>query len=308
MNEAPGASPEHRGAPWAAVFALVGSMASLTAGASFATQLFSRVGASGTTLLRVGFAAALLLIFWKPWRIRWQGRELLGVGLFGLALGGMNLTFYLSLRTVPLGVAIAIELLGPLCVAVAYSRRLRDFLWIGLAVFGVFLLLPLNGFATSLDPLGLCFALAAGVLWAAYIVLGQRAARRHPGPALALGLSVAAVLALPFGVVSAGAGLLQPAMLVAGLGLALLSSALPYSLEMFALRRLPAQTFGVLLSLEPVLGAVCGVLFLGQGLSVVQWAAIGCVVVASGGVAAGAGGTGGAGGESSDSGVRGDLG
>ena len=288
MNEAPGASSEHRGAPWAAVFALVGSMASLTAGASFATQLFGRVGASGTTLLRVGFAAALLLIFWKPWRVRWDRRELFGVGLFGLALGGMNLTFYLSLRTVPLGVAIAIELLGPLCVAVAYSRRLRDFLWIGLAVFGIFLLLPLTGFATALDPLGICFALAAGVLWAAYILLGKRAARRHPGPALALGLSVAAVVALPFGVASAGAGLLHPAMLVSGLALALLSSALPYSLEMFALRRLPEQTFGVLLSLEPVLGAVCGFLFLGQGLSLIQWLAIGCVVVASGGVAAGA--------------------
>ncbi|MCZ2496720.1 EamA family transporter [Xylophilus sp. Kf1] len=262
-------------------------MASLAAGASFATQLFNRLGAAGTTLLRVGFAATLLLIFWKPWRVRWQAHELWGVLCFGLALGGMNLTFYLALRTVPLGVAIAVELLGPLCVAVAYSRRLRDFCWIGLAVFGVFLLLPLHGFSQRLDPVGLAFALAAGALWAAYIVLGQRAARRHPGPALALGLSVATLLALPFGVASAGGALLQPSMLAAGLGLALLSSALPYSLEMFALRRLPAQTFGVLLSLEPVLGAVCGVLFLGQGLGAVQWAAIGCVVLASGGAALG---------------------
>ena len=288
MNEAPAASPEHRGAPWAAVFALVGSMASLASGASFATLLFDRLGASGTTLLRVGFAASLLLAFWKPWRVRWQWRELRDVAMFGLVLGGMNLTFYLSLRTLPVGVAVAIELLGPLAVAVCLSRKARDFGWIAMAVFGIGLLLPLGGFAAPLDTAGIGFAIAAGAFWAAYIVLGQRAARRHPGPALALGLTVATVLVLPFGVASAGTALLQPAMLVAGLALAVLSSAMPYSLEMFALRRLPAQTFGVLLSLEPVLGAVCGWLFLGQKLAPVQWLAIACVVSASGGVAAGA--------------------
>lgn len=287
-TSASSASPAHRGASWPAVFALVGSMASLAAGASFAVHLFGRIGASGTTLLRVGFASMLLVAFWRPWRVRWQARELAGVLLFGLALGGMNLTFYLALRTVPVGVAVAIELLGPLAVAVTYSRQARDFAWIAIAVAGIALLLPLGGFARSLDPAGLGFALAAGVLWAAYIVLGQKVARRHPGPALALGLSVATVLALPFGVIGAGAALLHPAMLGAGLALALLSSALPYSLEMFSLRRLPPQTFGVLLSLEPVLGALSGWLFLSQRLAPIQWLAILCVVVASGGVAAGA--------------------
>ncbi|QHJ01389.1 EamA family transporter [Xylophilus rhododendri] len=261
-------------------------MASLAAGASFATQLFPRVGATGTTLLRVGFASLLLLIFWRPWRVRWERRELGGVLLFGLALGGMNLCFYLSLRTVPLGVAIAIELLGPLAVAVTHSHRSRDFIWIAVAAAGIALLLPMGDFARSLDPRGLGFALAAGALWAAYIVLGKRVARRNPGPALALGLSVGTLLALPFGVMTAGSHLLTPAMLGAGLALALLSSALPYSLEMFALRRLPTQTFGVLLSLEPVLGAMSGWLFLHQRLGAIQWLAILCVVAASVGVAA----------------------
>ena len=263
-------------------------MASLASGASFATLLFARLGASGTTLLRVGFAASILLVFWKPWRIRWQRHELRDVALFGLVLGCMNLTFYLSLRTLPVGVAVAIELLGPLAVAVCLSRQLRDFAWIAMAVLGIALLLPLGGFAAPLDPAGMGFAVAAGAFWAAYIVLGQRAARRHPGPALALGLTVATAVVMPFGVVSAGAALLDPAMLVAGLALAVLSSAMPYSLEMFALRRLPAQTFGVLLSLEPVMGAICGWMFLDQRLTPLQWLAIACVVSASGGVAAGA--------------------
>jgi inner membrane transporter RhtA len=263
-------------------------MASLTAGAAFATQLFARVGAGGTTLLRVGFAAALLVAFWKPWRVRWQAAEFRGAVLFGLALGGMNLCFYLALRSVPLGVTIAIELLGPLAVAVSLSRRALDFACIAVAVFGIALLLPLGGLARPLDPIGLGYALAAGALWAAYILLGQRAAQRNPGPVLALGLSAGALAVLPFGVASAGAGLLQPEMLVAGLALALLSSALPYTLEMFALRRLPAQTFGVLLSLEPVLGALSGWIFLGQRLHGIQWFAIACVVVSSSGVAAGA--------------------
>ncbi|WPB58580.1 EamA family transporter [Xylophilus sp. GOD-11R] len=265
-------------------------MASLAAGASFAIQLFARVGATGTTLLRVGFASLLLIAFWRPWRVRWTGRQLLGVALFGLTLGGMNLTFYLSLRTIPLGVAIAIELLGPLAVAVTFSRRVHDFAWIAMAVAGIALLLPLGGFARTLDPVGLGWALAAGALWAGYIVVGQKVARGHPGPALGLGLLVGALIALPFGVAVAGANLLTPAMLGAGLALAVLSSAVPYSLEMYALRRLPPQTFGVLLSLEPVMGALSGWLFLHQRLAPIQWLAIGCVVIASCGVAAGAAG------------------
>jgi inner membrane transporter RhtA len=265
--------------------ALLGSMASLTASASFAKQLFGPLGAAGTTTLRVGFAAALLLMFWRPWRIRWSAHELRAAMLFGFALGAMNLCFYLSLRTVPLGVAIALEFSGPLAVAVMGSRRPADFIWIALAVVGVGLLLPLWQFSSALDPAGVGFALAAGVLWAAYILLGQRAAKAHPGPALALAMTAATVLTLPFGIAEAGSALLQPNLLVAGLALAVLSSALPYSLEMFALGRLPAHTFGILLSLEPALGALSGLLFLGERLNAVQLLAIACVIAASGGTA-----------------------
>ena len=268
---------------WLPVAALVASMASLTAGASFAKQLFAPLGAAGTTTLRVGFAAVLLLAFWRPWRIRWSLQALRSAALFGLVLGAMNLCFYLALRTVPLGVAIALEFSGPLAVAVAGSRRLVDFVWIALAAAGVGLLLPLWQFSAGLDAVGVGFALAAGVLWAGYILLGRRAARIHPGPTLALALTAATALVLPFGVAEAGAALAQPHLLAAGLLLAALSSALPYTLEMFALARLPSQTFGILLSLEPALGALSGLLFLGERLSGVQLIAIGCVIAASAG-------------------------
>lgn len=267
------------------MMALLGSMASLTASASFAKQLFGPLGAAGTTSLRVGFAALLLLAFWRPWRLRWSGAELRAAVLFGAALGAMNLCFYLSLRTVPLGVAIALEFSGPLAVAVAGSRRPADFIWIALAVVGVGLLLPLWQFSAGLDPVGVGFALAAGALWAAYILLGQRAARARPGPALAIGMTAATLLTLPFGIAGAGTALLRPEWLFAGFALALLSSALPYSLEMFALRRLPSHTFGILLSLEPALGALSGFVFLQERLSPMQLFAMGCVIVASAGTA-----------------------
>lgn len=267
------------------MMALLGSMASLTASASFAKQLFGPLGAAGTTSLRVGFAALLLLAFWRPWRLRWSGTDLRAAVLFGAALGAMNLCFYLSLRTVPLGVAIALEFSGPLAVAVAGSRRPADFIWIALAVVGVGLLLPLWQFSAGLDPVGVGFALAAGALWAAYILLGQRAARARPGPALAIGMTAATLLTLPFGIAGAGAALLRPEWLFAGFALALLSSALPYSLEMFALRRLPSHTFGILLSLEPALGALSGLVFLHERLSPMQLLAMGCVIVASAGTA-----------------------
>jgi inner membrane transporter RhtA len=283
-RDASTSSPAH-GADWRAVAALVGSMASLCTGASFAKQLFVQVGAAGTTLLRVGFAALLLLAFWRPWRVRWQAAQVRAIVLFGLVLGSMNLCFYLSLRTIPLGVAVALELSGPLAVAVATSRRRRDLVWIGCAVAGIALLLPLSPFAAPLDPTGVALALGAAAFWAAYILVGQRAAREHPGPALAWAMSIAMLLALPFGTAAAGASLLQPAMLLSGLALAALSSALPYSLEMYALRRLPSPTFGVLLSLEPVMGALAGLVFLHERLHAVQWLAIACVIVASAGMA-----------------------
>ncbi|HEY9898361.1 MAG TPA: DMT family transporter [Pantanalinema sp.] len=263
------------------VAALIASILSLTLGTSFAKHLFPLIGAQGTTSFRVTFAAVILLAIWRPWRLPLSAREARTIALYGAALGLMNLTFYMALRTIPLGIAIAIEITGPLCVAMAASRRPRDFVWIGLAVLGLLLLLPLHQSANRLDPLGVGYALASAVCWALYIVFGQRAGKAHGGQATSLGLTVAALVVLPFGLAHAGAALFNPSLMLAGLGVGIMSSALPYSLEMIALRRLPKKTFGVLLSLEPAVGAVIGFIVLGETLTPRQWLAIGSVIVAS---------------------------
>lgn len=200
---------------------------------------------------------------------------------YGVALGGMNLLFYLSLRTLPLGIALAIEFVGPLGVALWASRRALDFAWIGLAALGLGLLLPLGQGATALDPTGVVCALGAAACWALYIIFGQQAGRLHGGQAVSLGMNIAALTVLPFGVAHASAALFSPSLVLVGLGVAILSSALPYSLEMVALQRLPKQVFGVLLSMEPAVGALAALVLLGEQLSAVEWIAVGCIVLAS---------------------------
>lgn len=270
------------------MLAILGSIVSLCVGASLARTLFPSAGVAGTTAYRTGFAALMLLALWRPWRVRAGAAHWRRVALFGLVLGAMNLTFYAALRTVPLGVAIALEFVGPLAVSIAGSRRPVDFAWIGCAVLGVGLLLPLWQFSAGLDPLGVMFALLAGGCWAAYILLGRRLGRTHPGPSLAIGMSTAALFTLPFAMAGAGADLLAPSLLVTGLALGVLSSLVPFSLEMYALGRLAPATFSVLLSLEPAVGALAGWLMSGDRLDGVQWFAIGCVVVACAGKALGA--------------------
>lgn len=234
-------------------------------GAAIAKSLFHELGPTGTVFLRVGFAALMLLFLWHP-RLRDYGRaNYLIVILFGLALGCMNLCFYSALERIPLGIAVTIEFVGPLGVAIAGSRRLLDLLWVVLAASGIILLAPWGG--ANLDPLGVGLALLAGSLWAAYILLSVRVGRAFPdGAGLALAMSVAAVLLLPLGVLSGGTALLHPRLLAAGFGVAVLSSAIPYSLELEALRRLPANLFGVLLSLEPAIAAIVGFVILGEKL------------------------------------------
>ncbi|MCC0808768.1 DMT family transporter [Methylobacterium sp. W2] len=272
----------------APVAALVGSILSLVIGTSFAKQLFPVIGAEGTSAYRVTLAALLLLAVWRPWR-RTLGRRDAGVVvLYGLVLGGMNLLFYLSLRTIPLGLAIAIEFVGPLTVAVASSRRAVDLVWVALALLGLCLLLPLDRASAGLDPVGVACALGAALCWALYILVGQRAGHLPGGQAVALGMSVAALVILPFGIAQAGMALLSPSLVMAGLAVAILSSAIPYSLEMVALRGLPRQTFGILLSLEPVCGALAGFLILGERLTPLQGAAIACIMAASVGSTVGA--------------------
>lgn len=261
--------------------ALLGGMVSLSVGTSFAKQLFPVVGAEGTSTLRVGLSALVLVCLWRPWRFRLSRADAGRVMLYGLVLGLMNLTFYLSLRTIPLGPAIAIEFAGPLTLALVHSRRWIHFVWVACAVTGLGLLLPLRGGLHALDPVGVAFAAAAGLFWALYIIFGKRLSHMHAGQSVALGMSTAAVVILPFGVISAGPALLAPSVLLLGLGVALVSSALPYSLEMIALRHIPKRTFGVLLSAEPAIGAIAGLFLLHEQLGGLQWLAIGCIVVAS---------------------------
>lgn len=259
------------------------AMASYQCGAALAKQLFPAVGAQGATAYRLGLAALILLAWRRPWRNahgRESRRALWG---YGLAIGAMNLVFYLSLRTIPLGIAVALEFTGPLALALFGSRRLADFVWVALMVFGLALLLPLREQAQALDPVGVMYALAAGVGWAAYIVLGQKAGAAYGVDAVTLGTSIGALLAVPVGVAHAGSALLSPALLPFALGVAMLSSALPYTLEMIAMTRMPARTFSTLLSLEPAIAALAGVAFLGEHLSATQWLAIAAIIVAAAG-------------------------
>ena len=261
--------------------ALVGGMVSLAVGTSFAKGLFPLVGAEGTAALRVGLSALVLLTVWRPWRFRLTRADAGRVMLYGLVLGLMNLSFYMALRTIPLGLAIAIEFAGPLTLALIHSRRLVHFALVGLAVAGLAMLLPIWRGVEGLDPVGVAYAAFAGLCWALYIVFGKRLSHMHAGQSVALGMSTAALVILPFGVSTAGAALLAPSVLLLGLGVALVSSALPYSLEMIALRHIPKRTFGVLLSVEPAVGALAGLVLLHEQLSSLQWLAIGCIVGAS---------------------------
>jgi inner membrane transporter RhtA len=274
-----------RGTTLLPLAAILVAMISVQGGASYAKRLFPLIGAQGTTALRLGIAAILLAIVLRPWRSRIspaQAPALLG---YGAALGAMNLLFYMALRTVPLGIAVALEFAGPLAVTILSSRRAIDFVWIAVAVAGLAVLLPIGAAVHSVDPGGAMLALGAGVGWAVYILCGQRAGAAHGAQTTALGTAIAAILVVPFGVAHAGGDLLSAPILWSGLIVAILSSALPYSLEMVALTRLPTQTFGTLMSLEPAVAAVSGFAFLGETLSSVQWLAISAIMLASAGTA-----------------------
>jgi inner membrane transporter RhtA len=268
-----------------AIGALLIGMASYQCGAALAKHLFPAVGAEGAAAYRLGLAALILLAWRRPWRRAHTGKDWRALWGYGLAVGAMNLVFYLSLRTIPLGIAVALEFTGPLALAFFGSRRWIDFVWIALVVAGLAMLLPLHEQAQALDPLGVTYALAAGVGWVLYIVLGRRAGEAYGADAVTLGTTIAALLVVPFGVAHAGATLLSPQLLPFALGVAVLSSALPYTLEMIALVNLPSRTFGTLLSLEPAIAAVAGAAFLDERLSLLQWLAIAAIVAAAAGTA-----------------------
>ena len=261
---------------------VLGAIVSVQVGAAVATTLFDELGPTGTVMLRLGFAAIVLVAIWRPSIAGLRGAQRRDVVLFGLTLAGMNTCFYLALDRIPLGIGVTLEFVGPLGVALAFSHHRVDLLWAGLAGAGILLLSPLPG--GDLDALGCVLALLAGGFWAAYIVLAERIGRSFPGgQGLALAMVVAGALLLPIGVADAGAELLSPGLLAAGLAVAILSSAIPYSLELEALRRLPRGTFGVLMSLEPAVAATVGFVGLDQGLAANEVLAIALVVVASAG-------------------------
>lgn len=257
------------------------AMASIQSGASLAKSMFPIVGAQGTTTLRLIFASIIMLLTLRPWRARMDASTWRSVIIYGLALGGMNFLFYMSLRTVPLGIAVALEFTGPLTVALLASRRALDFIWIALAVAGLLLLIPVGQTGASIDPIGTLYALGAGVCWALYILYGQKAGAENGIQTAALGVVIAALFVAPIGIVHAGSALLTPALLPIALAVAVLSTALPYSLEMVALTRMPARTFGTLMSIEPAFGALSGLLFLGEKLTLWQWLAILAIITAS---------------------------
>ena len=278
------ASPFQRFVPFLAV---LGSVTALGVGTSWAKQaLFPVVGAQGTTAVRVGLSALLMLMLWRPWRWRLSRADAQAVALYGAALGAMNLMFYLSLQTLPFGLAVAIEFAGPLAVAIWSSRRAVDFVWVALAIVGLALLLPLGLSGSTLDQLGVLYSVGAAVFWALYIVFGKRAGHLHAGQSVSLGLLVAALVVVPVGVAHAGAALLSPSVLLVGVAVAAISSALPISLEMMALKRLPKEAFGIMISMEPAVAALLALVLLGERLDTVQWLAIGCIVAASMGSAA----------------------
>jgi inner membrane transporter RhtA len=265
---------------------LISAMFCFQLGAVLAKGLFPAVGAAGTTALRMGLSSLILLAVWRPWRMRLKLDEMRVIVMYGLSMGCMNLFFYLSLRSIPLGIAVALEFAGPLALAMVASRRALDFVWILMAVLGLLTLLPLGFGSQPLDTMGVAYGLLAGLFWALYIHFGRKAGAAHGGQTTALGMVIGAIVVVPIGAAEAGAHLLSTAILPVALGVALLSSAVPYSLEMLAMPRLPTRMVGVLMSLDPALGALSGLCFLGERLSWIQWAAIASIMVASAGSAA----------------------
>ncbi len=263
---------------------VLAAVASVQFGAALAKTLFDEIGPGGTVFLRVLFGAVVLALVWRPRPAGHDARDLRLAAAFGLVLGAMNLAFYASLDRIPLGIAVTFEFVGPLGVAVFGSRRPRDLLWVALAGAGILLLSDFGG--ADLDALGVALALFAGVCWAAYILLSARVGQAFPGgTGLALAMIVATVPLAPVGIADAGGDLLVPWVLAVAAAVGVLSSAIPYALELEALRRLPVGVFGVLMSLEPGMGAFAGFVVLGQELATQEVVAIGLVVAASAGAA-----------------------
>ena len=266
---------------WLPVAVILIAMLSIQSGASLAKSLFPLVGAPGVTALRIVLGTAILVVIFKPWRLRFKKEQRLPLLFYGLSLGAMNYLFYLSIQTIPLGIAVALEFTGPLAVALFSSRRPVDFIWVVVAVLGLWFLLPLGQSVSEIDLTGAALALGAGACWAVYILTGQRAGEEHGPATVALGSLIAAIVFVPIGMAQATESIWQWSVMPIGLAVAILSTALPYSLEMIALTRLPTRIFGTLMSMEPALAAISGMVFLGETLTLTQTLALCSIIAAS---------------------------
>ena len=282
-------SPERQYPMSLGALALILSIISLCVGTSFAKSLFDSLGPVGTTTLRLVFSTCFMWLFWRPWRLALTRSDLSSIIPYGICMVGMNTFFYMAIAKLPLGVAIAIQFSGPLTVAVLSSRSKYDFLWVGFALAGLYLLLwptTEGDELFSLDLAGIIFALIGGTFWACYILVGQRARMIHPGLITSYGFTTASLLILPIGIITAGPAIFNPNILLYGVGIALLSSAIPFTLEIFSLRILPLKTFSIMVSLEPAVGALTGIIILNESLAAREWIAVLLIVFAAVGTTA----------------------
>jgi len=253
---------------------------SVQGGAAIAKGLFPALGATGTASVRIGLSAIMLLAAYRPNLRLLTPKQWKAVIPYGVSLGLMNVIFYMAIERIPLGLGVTLEFIGPLLLAVSGSKRLLDFFWVLLAAIGIAFIAPWTG--KGIDLIGASLALLAGGFWAGYIVLGGRIAKIMDGEqAVAVGMIFAAIVVVPFGFGSGGLANFTPLMLLSGGALALLSSAIPFTLEIGALKKLPARTFSILMSLEPAAAALCGIVFLSEHLSFYQWLAVFFVIIAS---------------------------
>lgn len=258
------------------------SMLSVQSGASIAKSLFHWAGPAGATTLRLGIAGILLALVHRPRFFRFSRQQWMCAFCYGVCIGVMNLTFYYGIQRIPLGLGVTVEFIGPLSLAFITSRKPLDFLWAALASVGVFLIVPWKGSAGGIDLLGLLFVFIAGVLWAGYILIGAKITRMmKSSEAVTSGMCIAALIVFPFGLWSGDLNGLNGYMLLYGFGVAVFSSALPFTLDLFSLRNLSSKTYSILQSLQPAFAAMSGLIFLGEMLTLSQWIAIGCVIAAS---------------------------
>ncbi len=266
------------------VLASLGAMISVQGGASIAKLLFRQVGPAAATSLRIGIAGLLLSLLFRPKVWRFTRREWLTALFYGFSVGAMNLTFYCGIQRVPLGLGVTVEFIGPLGLALCTSRRPLDFLWAILAGLGIVLIVPWKGATTGVDPLGLLYVFIAGLMWAAYILAGSKLSRDQKmasTDAVSTGLCLGALFVIPFGIAGGDLWPLTPKILLYGLGVAVFSSCLNFSLDLLAMHNLPPKTFSILQSLHPAFAALSGLIFLHELLTPLQWLAMLCVIASS---------------------------